>query len=266
MQKRHRDSKLYFDEQVYTTQKYVIPFIEQDIPVIPGMKVLEIGCGEGGDLKPFLDRGCLCTGLDINKQKIKAGIDYYAAHPNRSSLQLLAENIYDKEDPGTYDLIFLRDVIEHIPQQATLIARLRRFMHEKTIIFFAFPPWQNPFGGHQQICRSKLLSHTPFLHLLPKNLYRYILKAFGEDTACVQELLEIKQTSITIEQFRKYIAGAELVIRREQFYFINPHYEIKFGLKPRKTWIPLSKLPVLRNFFTTSLYCNVALRELRMES
>ena len=57
MQERHRNRKLYFDEQVQTTERYVIPYIEAVYPLHEGLRVLEIGCGEGGNLKPFLDRG-----------------------------------------------------------------------------------------------------------------------------------------------------------------------------------------------------------------
>ena len=65
MQKRHSDRLLYFNEQIYTTRKYVIPFIEKHHDVTGDMSVLEIGCGEGGNLQPFLDLGCKVTGIDI---------------------------------------------------------------------------------------------------------------------------------------------------------------------------------------------------------
>ncbi len=40
-----------------------------------------------------------------------------------------------------------------------------------------------------------------------------------------------------------------LKIKRKQHFFINPHYEVKFGLKPKR----LNKLIAnVRNFLTTS--------------
>lgn len=44
----HKDRKRYFDIQVWNAEKHVIPFIEQTFPIRPAMRVLEIGCGEGG--------------------------------------------------------------------------------------------------------------------------------------------------------------------------------------------------------------------------
>ena len=55
----HADRKRYFDIQVLNAEKYVIPFIEEKFPIAGGMRVLEIGCGEGGVLKAFINIGCV---------------------------------------------------------------------------------------------------------------------------------------------------------------------------------------------------------------
>lgn len=34
--------------------------------------------------------------------------------------------------------------------------------------------------GHQQIAKGKIISHLPFIHLLPRFLYRWLLKLCGE--------------------------------------------------------------------------------------
>ena len=49
MQKRHTDRESYFDEQSQTSKNYYIPYIKEVIGHIPD-KVLEVGCGEGGNL------------------------------------------------------------------------------------------------------------------------------------------------------------------------------------------------------------------------
>ncbi len=41
--------KAYFDEQSQTSKNYYIPYIKEVIGHIPD-KVLEVGCGEGGNL------------------------------------------------------------------------------------------------------------------------------------------------------------------------------------------------------------------------
>ena len=93
MQKRHADRQLYFNEQSITTQKYVIPFIEKHKPITADSHILEIGCGEGGNIKPFLDLGCKVTGIDINGGQIAIAKEIYSVHPNNRNLTLICEAI-----------------------------------------------------------------------------------------------------------------------------------------------------------------------------
>ena len=276
MQERHRNRKLYFDEQAYTTKKYVIPFIEKWGGVSVGavrsdtgsvssdartddgkpldMRVLEIGCGEGGNLKPFLDRGCVCTGVDLNGPQIERAKEFFAGHPHEDQLTLLHADIYDvSPDENQYDIIMLRDVIEHIHNQERLMHILPRFLKPHGVMFFAFPPWMMPFGGHQQICRSRL-SKVPYIHLLPRLWYGRLLHRFGESDKCIEELQEIKETGITIERWERILRTEQLPILRRELYFINPNYEVKFGLRPRRSLPVFRRIPYLRDYYVTAAY------------
>lgn len=70
MQKRHTDRESYFDEQSQTSKNYYIPYIKEVIGHIPD-KVLEVGCGEGGNLLPFAKAGCRVMGVDIDAMRIE---------------------------------------------------------------------------------------------------------------------------------------------------------------------------------------------------
>lgn len=70
MQERHIDRKRYFEEQAQTCRKYYIPYIKNHIGHLPH-KVLEVGCGEGGNLLPFAESGCEVVGVDIARSRIE---------------------------------------------------------------------------------------------------------------------------------------------------------------------------------------------------
>lgn len=128
MQKRHADRQLYFNEQSITTQKYVIPFIEKHKPITADSHILEIGCGEGGNIKPFLDLGCKVTGIDINGGQIAIAKEIYSVHPNNRNLTLICEDIYKvTELHNKFDIIIIRDVIEHIPFYKEVLKSPRRY-------------------------------------------------------------------------------------------------------------------------------------------
>lgn len=260
MQERHTNRKKYFEEQIITTEKHVIPFLKEFIQIDSNLKILEIGCGEGGNLKPFLDLGCSVTGVDLATGKIENGKKYFANHPNSGKIKFFAEDIYTSQNLAQYDLIIMRDVIEHIHDQNRFMNYVKKFLKPDGKFFLAFPPWYNPFGGHQQICESRLLSMLPYYHILPATLYKGILKLFGETENKIEGLLEIKTTGITIERFEKIVKNNGYSINSKRDYFINPNYEIKFGLKPRKGIPIISSIPVLQNFIITSVYYIISLK------
>ena len=255
MQKRHRNKKQYFEEQAETTQKFVIPYLSDIVKIDTETNVLEIGCAEAGNLKPFLDLGCNVTGIDISCGRIEKAEAFFKTHKNRANLTLICKDIYTVETlDKKFDLIIMRDVIEHIPNQEKFMGFVKKFLKPEGKFFLAFPPWQNPFGGHQQICQSKILSKLPYFHLLPLSFYRFILKAFGENKARVKELLFIRETGISIERFEGILKQENYRVDKRTFYFINPNYETKFGLKPRKQSKIIAAIPWARNFFTTAMY------------
>lgn len=256
MQERHQNRKLYFKEQSYTTDTYVLPFIERSMEVNERTRVLEIGCGEGGNLDPFLQRGCEVYGIDLNAEQISNAKEYLSETHSGKAFNLLFRDIYtvSPSEIGSFDLIIMRDVIEHIFDQEKFMAFVRSFLGKKGMIFFGFPPWYMPFGGHQQICDNRLLSKLPYFHLLPVSVYKYMLRCFNEEPACVQALVEIKETGISIQRFEKILRDEGYSIEQKELYLVNPNYEIKFGMKPLRQLPLLRSLPGIREFLTTCSY------------
>jgi len=252
----HADRKRYFDIQALNSSKYILPFIESNFTITKGMRVLEIGCGEGGVLKPFLDKGAVCVGVEFDQSRIENGEKWLSEEIENGKLSFVVKDIYDTNVEslgGKFDIIILKDVIEHIHDQSKLLARLKEFLTPGGIIFFGFPPWQMPFGGHQQLCQHSL-SKVPYFHLLPKPLYKSALKLFKEPAHVVNDLLEIKETGISIERFEKIVKQAGYLVVTKIDYLFNPIYQYKFNIRPRKQNKLISKIPYLRNYVTTCVY------------
>jgi SAM-dependent methyltransferase len=253
----HSNSKRYFEMQYENCRDYVIPFIEQTYKLREGCRVLEIGCAEGGVLKAFLERGCYGVGVELSAGRAERAKELLSAYADR--LELMARDIYDV-NPATefggkkFDLIVLKDVIEHIHDQPRLVAWMRTFLNPDGAIFFGFPPWQMPFGGHQQMCRNKLLSKLPYFHLLPTPLYRWVLKCGMRGSSSWRGLVEIKETGISIEKFEKVVRRAGLAVSGRLLYLLNPIYRYKFGWKPRKQLRLVAHIPYLRDFVTTCAF------------
>lgn len=250
----HKDRKKYFDIQVANASEYVIPFIEEKFSITKGMRVLEIGCGEGGVLKAFIQKGCTGIGVELDLPRIDYAKEFMPEEIASGKIHFISKDIYKvdaaKELNGLFDIIVLKDVIEHIHNQPKLIQWMKNFLTPNGIIFFGFPPWYMPFGGHQQMCRSKIMQ-LPYIHLLPRFLYKWLLKKNNE---AVDDLLEIRDTQITIERFEKICQQENYYILHKRHYLLNPIYKWKFNVQPRKQFALVKAIPFVRNFFTTCVY------------
>ncbi len=259
--KQHSDIRVRYDQQVENSRNYVLPFIEKTKQLSQGMNVLEIGTAEGGVLIPFLEKGCYCVGVDLAPQRIETAKQYHEQEIKDGKMEFICQNVYDesflKKFKGFFDVIILKDAIEHIPEQEKFIPYIKSFLKPGGQVYFGFPPWHMPFGGHQQIVEKKFMSILPYYHILPMRLYKGFLKMAGVMPSTIQELQEIKETQITIERFERIIKRSGLKVLSKQHFLINPIYLYKFGLKARKQTPLITAIPYLRNFLTTCVYYTV---------
>lgn len=255
---QHSSIQVRFNQQVVNARDYLIPFLEEGghVTIGPGQKIMEIGCGEGGVLKPFTDLGAFCLGVDLSEARIESAKALLEEECRKGLAEFVVKNVWDEDFRekyrGTFDLIMLKDTIEHIPDQEKFIPYLAGFLKEGGKIFFGFPPWRMPFGGHQQICKSKALGYLPWFHLLPSPVYRGVLKMFGESDKTVTDLQEIKDTGISLRRFEKIIRENQFQILNKTLFLFNPIYKFKFGIKPRKQASVIAAIPHFRDFVTTA--------------
>lgn len=253
MQERQKDRTRYFRELAETSERYFMPYIGRFRPIEPGLRVLEIGCGDGGNLLPFARHGCRVLGVDMAASRIDVARAQFQAAGAEG--EFIASDIFKlTEFRHRFDLILCHDVIEHIGDKALFLRNIKDYLAPDGLLFMSFPAWQMPFGGHQQICRSRVLSHLPWFHLLPSWLYKSLLQSFGETAGVVDELLSIKQTRCPIETFERHARNERFVAIDRLLWFINPHYRVKFGLRPRRLWSLPGRIPYVRNFYTTSCF------------
>lgn len=250
MQERHSDRRRYFEELAETSRKYYVARVGEQVALGPGVRVLEIGCGDGGNLLPFAEVGCRCVGVDISKVRVEDARRFFAERG--MAAEFLHEDVLLMPDLGVFDVVLCHDVYEHVADKPGLLRAFEHYLRPGGVAFLAFPAWQMPFGGHQQICHGRVVSHLPFIHLLPMWAYLGLLKAFGEGPDAVNELAAIKRTKAEPGRFERLVRERSLSIVRREYWLVNPHYEVKFGLRARLLPRVLAKVPYFRNFFISS--------------
>ena len=115
----HLDRYAYFQTQIQNTKNSIIPFLKSNGFILnPKLKVMEIGCAEGGVLRAFVDEGCLGTGVELDTLRFEQASVYLKKEIADDRIELYNKNIFDvdfkEKFSGEFDLIILKDVIEHV--------------------------------------------------------------------------------------------------------------------------------------------------------
>jgi SAM-dependent methyltransferase len=234
----------FYEEQYW----YAKEFLSEHLPIkeYKSINVLEVGSAEGGAIKYFFEQGANCWGVEISKGRNDFAIEYV----NEKEIQFLEGDICDdafiKEFPQM-DLILIRDVIEHIPDKLSALRNLNKLLKKDGIIFLSYPPKYSPYAGHQQNVKKRIGS-LPFIHLLPKGMYRFFLSSADLTNEKINEFMQTRRDMIAISKIESLFKRAKLIIKQKDFYFIRPCFEKRFGWKPKK--IVFNNIPMLKEVFT----------------
>ncbi|MDP4686262.1 MAG: class I SAM-dependent methyltransferase, partial [Salibacteraceae bacterium] len=117
----HKDKERYFNMQYETTKQFILPIIEKHAKLNSDYRVLEIGCAEAGVLKAFTDFNCTCLGVELASNRLETARYFMKNEMDKGLISFMDRNIHDvdtdKDLDGKFDLVILKDVIEHIHDQ-----------------------------------------------------------------------------------------------------------------------------------------------------
>lgn len=174
MQNRHLDRRSYFNELATTSENYYIPYLEKHIKLRPGMKILEIGCGEGGNLEPFAEKGCEVTGVDIVKERTEQAKTFFAQDGVPGTFICNDASKCSDEFNGKFDIVLAHDVIEHVPDKLGFLSAARRFLRPGGFAFFRFPRMVHAFRRTPTDMSQQILLACPvFTPASPAALQNY---------------------------------------------------------------------------------------------
>ena len=93
------------------------------------LDILEIGCGPGGILSFFSEKGFNVTGIDLDDTHLKFGREKNLNLFNRTQFRL------EKK----YDLILVSHVLEHLKNPKEELNFIKKLCHKNTIIYIEVP-------------------------------------------------------------------------------------------------------------------------------
>lgn len=223
--------KHYWGYQYRLAKEVLVPYLRQQNVFKPGDRVAEIGCAEAGVLMAFAEAGARdVLGTDIELHRLDAGSEI--ASQLHIPLTLSSHNVLldalRPEWQQAFDLVILRDVIEHLDDTELALKNVQRLLKPGGFLFIEFPPYNSPFGGHQHLLRNTM-GKFPYTHLLPEPLFTK-MTASGWHEVDIKEVRRLAKIRLMPKSFKVAAKAAGYTICHEQYYLLRPVFKMKFGL------------------------------------
>ena len=243
----------YFDYQYSVARDVVIPWLDPHVS-FAGLAVGDFGCHEGGVLQALREIAGIASGIgfDVDEDSVRR-----SAFEQDSRFRLVLGDILDVDAARyKFDLILLRDVIEHTPNPVAILEKAKTCLRDGGHIFVSFPPYYSPFGGHQHEAGNGV-RFVPFIHYVPDGLF-YHLSRFRDTPymsaeSTLADIRSVRQTRLTLSKAERAFEEAGLRIETQEFFLFRPEFQVRYGLS---SWsVPfIQRLPVVREVATLGAY------------
>lgn len=129
-----RYEKLYGSGFISTGGRALIETVaKNELDLKPGSRVLDVGCGLGGNMLYFASNGCFVHGIDISGVMVSIASERYLKYPadiqQRISVQV--GDIFDSHFiPNSFDVINCRDFLMHFSEndREVLLSKFHRWL------------------------------------------------------------------------------------------------------------------------------------------
>ncbi|MFL2997763.1 MAG: class I SAM-dependent methyltransferase [Candidatus Neomarinimicrobiota bacterium] len=218
---------------------------------VTNKRILEIGCAEAGLLKFYHKKGAVCSGIELSDIRYNNAL----LLDKRNEINLFQADIcnptsYKKHIKKNFDMIIMRDVIEHIDNKRIALSNIFNILKPGGKLFMSFPPKYCAYSGHQQTI-SNLFGKLPYIYMLPDVIYKKYLRLISCPEKKIEYLIMTKKTRISIRKMHEIVNSLGFNILNQSKWFSRPAYAFRFNFPKIKN--PFSFIPILDEIFSNGV-------------
>ena len=105
--------------------------------VLPGKKVLDVGCGGGILAESMAATGAQVTGIDLSEKALKVARLHQLETGVRLDYRLIAAEDLACEQPEAFDVVTCMEMLEHVPDPASIVAACATMVKSGGWVFFS---------------------------------------------------------------------------------------------------------------------------------
>lgn len=116
---------------------YIQKYVDQQLGDLSNKKILDVGCG-GGLLTEFLaTKGGLVTGIDVSEQALEVADTHAQQAHMEIEYNCTTVEDYASTQANTYDVITCMELLEHVPDPASVINACRDLLKPGGLLFLS---------------------------------------------------------------------------------------------------------------------------------
>ncbi|TMG74463.1 MAG: class I SAM-dependent methyltransferase [Betaproteobacteria bacterium] len=138
-----------FEKEMSKFRKIIGRF-EGHLPIDPGLRYLDMGCGTGELTIAFAKLGVRrITGVDVLPRRIERAQAYVRQLGMGRDVQFICGDLHAWVPEEKYDVLLSFDVLEHIEEPEAFLRKITGFAAPGGIAVLAFGPlFHSPYGDH----------------------------------------------------------------------------------------------------------------------
>ena len=104
---------------------------------LAGKRVEDIGCGGGILAEAMARRGATVTGIDLSEKALKVAALHLGESLLKIDYQKVAAEEFAAEHPGSFDVVTCMELLEHVPDPASMVAACAKLARPGGQVFFS---------------------------------------------------------------------------------------------------------------------------------
>lgn len=158
-----------------------LDYIDRQVS-LNGKRVLDVGCGGGILAESMYFKGAEVTGIDLGEKALSVAKLHQLESGAKVDYQLIAVEQLADENPASFDVVTCMEMLEHVPDPASIIAACAKLVKPGGSVFFS------TINRNPKAYLFAVVGAEYILNLLPKGTHDYAkfikpseLAAWGRD-------------------------------------------------------------------------------------
>ena len=141
-------------------------WIDQHAP-LAGKTVLDIGCGGGILAESLAQAGATVTGIDLSEKALGVARLHLLESQIKVDYRLISAETLAIEAAGTFDIVTCMEMLEHVPDPASIVAACSALVKPNGHVFFS------TLNRNPKAYLFAIVSAEHLLGMLPKGTHDY---------------------------------------------------------------------------------------------